>query len=136
MKIISIYKLLINNYENFKQIRNYNINNNIVINDSFDLSTSDYFIKEEHKDDNECFSGKYNKLYSFYSNKLHIKTKEYIDHFITQKFCPKKAVKKCININEKLIAFIFLNDNYIYFIDKDNEKIFKKENNCEYINDI
>ena len=56
------------------------------LDDSFDLSTSDYFIKEENKDDNECFSGKYNKLYSFYSNKLYIKTKEYLDHFITQKF--------------------------------------------------
>ena len=134
--VISIYKLLINNYKYFNNIKNYNIINNIIINDNFDLSTSEYFIKEENKKANECFASKYNKLYCFYNNKLHIKTKEYSNHFITQKYCLKNNVKKCIIMNDKIIAFIFSNDNHIYFLDKDKEVIFKKKYNCKYIYDI
>ena len=120
LRIISIYKLLLNNYINFNSIKNYNITNNIVINDNFDLSTSEFFIKEKDTPVNECFDAKYNKLYSFYTNKQHITTKEYIEHFITKKFCSKKSMKKCIIINEKLISFFFLNDNHIYIIRKND----------------
>ena len=48
LKLIYMYKLLINNYKYFNNIRNYNINNNLIINDKFDFKTSEYFIKEKN----------------------------------------------------------------------------------------
>ena len=44
LKVIHLYMLLIDNYEKIGSIRNYNINNNIVINNDFDLSNSDFFL--------------------------------------------------------------------------------------------
>ena len=108
IKINNLYKLLINNYENFNKIRNYNINKNIIVNSNFDFSTSDYIINEQDNENNECLESKYNKLYSFYCSKLHIKIKEHINHIIIQKYCLKKKVKKCFIINEKLIAFFLI----------------------------
>ena len=136
-KIISFYNLLINNYEYFNNIRSYNIYNNIINNDNFDLSTSDNFIKEKDKEVNECFSSIYNKLYSFYINKLHIRTKEYTNHYITQKFCKKLKVKKITIVNNKLICFIFDNENNLYFLNKDDINYYQKRKlNCKYIKDI
>ena len=135
--IINFYNLLINNYQNYYNIRNYNIVNNIIINDNFDFSVSKSFNYNKNLELNECFTSKYNKLYSFYNNKIHIKSKEDSNYFITKNFCKKNKIKKCIFINEKLISFIFTNDNYIYFFDKDNKnEIIKKKINCKYIKDI
>ena len=137
MKSITFYKLLINNYEHYNNIYNYNIINNIIINSNFDFSVSKFLEDENNSNKNECFISKYNKLYSFYNNKFHFKTKDYSHYFITKHFCKKEKIKKCIFVNEKLIAFIFSNDNYIYFIDKENNnKIIKKEIKCKYIKDI
>ena len=131
-KIISIYKLLINNYKYFNSIRNYNINNNIIINNNFDLTTSEDFIKK--KNANECLNARYNRLYSFYSHKQHITTKEYINHFITKKFCSKNIIKKCVIIHNNLIVFIFSNDNHIYYLC--DKKIIEKHSFSNIIKDI
>ena len=139
LKIICLYNLLINNYEHFNNIRNYNLYNNIAINDNFDFESSEYFVKEKNKKVNECIASKYNKLYSFYKNKSHIRTKAYINHFITKKFCQKSIIKKCIILNENIIGLIFNDNNFIYFLDKENKinyEIIKKKYNCKYIIDI
>lgn len=106
MKIINLYKLLIKNYEEIYNIRNYNINNNIIINDDFDLSNSDEFIIKNKNDSDECFSSRFNKLCNFYANKNHIKTKQYTDYSIIKKFC-NKVVKKAIFIDKKKNYFNF-----------------------------
>ena len=99
---ISIYKLLINNYEQtYNKIRNYNIYYNININDNFNLKESTIY-------SNECLFSDYNRLSTFYMNTNHIKTKEYTDYYITEKCCDKK-IKKCIIINNNIIAYIFEN---------------------------
>ena len=117
MKIISLYKLLIDNYKHINSIRNYNISNNIIINDNFDLNSSDdFYIKNDNLDKNECLSSKYNKLCNFYSNKNHIKTNIYSEYLITKKFCNKKKVKKCIIIDNDKIVFIFEDDNFIHYL--------------------
>jgi len=137
MNAIKFYELLINNYRYFNNIYDYNIINNIIINDNFDFSISKGFSNENNQNKNECFTSKYNKLYSFYKNKFHIKIKEYSNFYFTKNFCNKNNIKKCIFVNEKLISFIFSNDNYIYFIDKENSnKILKKEIECQFIKDI
>ena len=127
MKIIGVYKLLINNYDQINSIRNYNINNNIIINNSFDLSNSDFFISDinNHLD---CISSKYNKLCAFYNKKNHIKTKNYSEYMITKKFCGFSKVKKCIFLDEDKIMFIFENDyNNIFYLlrYKDEGEIYK-----------
>ena len=120
MKIITLYKLLIKNYEQIKNIRNYNINNNIIINNDFDLSNSDDFIIKNNHDTDECFSSKFNKLCNFYANKNHIRTKQYTDYSIIKKFC-NKIVKKAIFVDEKKFIFIFDNDQYVYYLYNNNE---------------
>lgn len=74
--MIKIYKLLINNYEQINKIRNYNLINNIKINNNFDLESS---IKYE----DECINSKYNRLCTFYRNKKHITTTQYVNYFMT-----------------------------------------------------
>jgi len=118
-KIIFLYKLLIDNYNQINSIRNYNINNNLIINDNFDLSNSNDSCINNQFDDNECFSSKYNRLYNFYLNKNHIKTSQYCEYIITKKFCNKKEVKRCIFIGNKNILFLLNNDNNIYYIYND-----------------
>jgi len=108
LSIISIYKLLIDNYEQMNKIRNYNSKNNLYLNNNFDLKSLQIY-------KNECISNTFNKLYAFYNNKNHIRTKEFADHFITEKYCDK-IIKKCIFISPKLIAFMFNNDNRVYYI--------------------
>ena len=116
LKIITIYQLLIDNYYKINSIRNYNINNNIIINANFDLSNSNYFINNKNNP-GECISSKFNKLCAFYMNKNHIKTKNYSEHFITKKFCYKGRVKKCIFVDDNIIFFFENNNqNYIGFM--------------------
>ena len=100
LNAISIYELLIDNYEKTcKAIKNYNIYNNININDNFNLNESKIF-------SNECLLSTYNRLSTFYMNTNHNKTKEYTNYYITEKHCDKK-IKKCIIINNNVIAYIY-----------------------------
>ena len=99
LNAISIYNLLVNNYEQtYNKIRNYNIYNNIYLNDNFNLNRSTIY-------SNECLSSTYNRLSAFYMNTNHIQTKEYTDYFITGKYCDKR-IKKCELINNNIIAYI------------------------------
>ena len=99
LNAISIYNLLLDNYEQtFKQIKNYNIYNNINLNDNFDLNES------INKD--ECLISTYNRLSAFYMNTNHIKTKEYTNYYMTKKYCDN-TIKKCILINNNIIAYIY-----------------------------
>ena len=113
LNLISIYELLIDNYKQINSMRNYNINNNIIINADFDLSNSDSFISNGNNPQ-ECLSSKINKFCAFYMNKNHIKTKNYSEHFITKKFCSKDKIKNCI----------FVDDNIIFFFENNNERLY------------
>jgi len=118
------FKLLIHNYKTIAGIRNYNLENNIIANGNFDLTNSDYFIKEDKNfSSNECFHSKYNKLYSFYMNKSHVKPINYNEHFVTQKFCNKNKIKKAIFIDDQKIIFILDKNQYLYYLyeEKNNE---------------
>ena len=100
LEAISIYRLLIDNFEQLsKKIKNFNIYNNIKINDSFNL-------KEPTLNENECLISHYNKLSAFYMNINHIKTNEYTNYYITEKICNEK-IKKCIIVNNNVIAYIY-----------------------------
>ena len=126
MKVISFYKILIDNYEKINPIRNYNINNNITSNYDLDLSNSDYFISDK-SNFKECISSKFNRLCCFYTNKNHIKTKQYSYYNITKKFCGTDKVKKCIFLDKNKIIFIFNNDDQnIYYLFKDEDSKFNK----------
>ena len=130
LNIISIYKLLIDNYEQIYKIRNYNINNNIKLNNNFDLESSVI-------DNSECLNSKYNRLCAFYMNKNHIKTTEYANFYMTKKYC-EKEFKKCIILNEKVVLFIKDMQKNIFFIyrnKKNNYKIKSIYYGC-FINDI
>ena len=96
-KIISFYKLLIDNFEQIKNINNYNIRNNIFLNNNFDLRSSKltYF-------SNECLISIFNRLSEFYRNTNHIKTQEYIDYYLTPKFCFNEIKKSCF-LNEDIV---------------------------------
>ena len=139
LKLIALYKLIINNYSQINRIRNFNINNNIIINNNFDLSDSDYYIKEKDNKNNECLSSIYNKLFTFYNNKNHIRTKQYVNHLITQKFCNKNIIKKCISMEDGILIFIFSFDKYVYLLYKNNDGEYDIKNafaSKYYINDI
>ena len=99
---ISIYNLLIDNYEQtVNKVKNFNIYNNININDNFNLNESTVYY-------DECLMSTYNRLSAYYTNTNFIKTKEYTNYYITEKYCNKK-IKKCIMINNNIIAYIFEN---------------------------
>ena len=117
LNIIKIYKLLINNYEQVGKLRDYNLINNIKMNDNFDLDCS-------IKYDDECINSKYNRLCGFYRNKNHIRTTQYVNHFMTKKYCDAKF-KKCIILNQKIVAFIYEEEKYIFFIYKNYYDVYK-----------
>ena len=121
LNLISIYELFIDNYKQINSIRNYNLNNNIIINSDFDLSNSDFFISDI---DNpaECLSSKYNKLCAFYMNKNHIKTKNFSEHLITNKFCNMDIVKKCIFVDDNIVCLFENNNNKLYYITQKDSK--------------
>ena len=119
--LISIYEILIDNYKQINSIRNYNINNNIIINADFDLSISDYFISNKNNPA-ECLSSKFNNLCAFYMYKNHIKTKNYSEHYITKKFCSMDKIKKGIFIGDNVI-FLFENNNKkLYYLKHEDSK--------------
>ena len=113
--LISFYNILINNYDQMKNIKNYNIRNNIFLNDNFNFGDSNI-------NNDECLMSKYNRLSDFYMNTRHIKTKEYIDSYISPKFCYDK-IKKCLILNDKIVCFIFDKEieRHICFIYKNNK---------------
>ena len=98
-----------------KSIKNYNIRNNIFLNDNFNFGDSNI-------NNDDCLMSKYNKLSDFYMNTRHIKTKEYIDSYISPKFCYDK-IKKCLILNDKIVCFIFdkEKEKHICFIYKNNK---------------
>ena len=135
------FKILIHNYKKINEIKNYNLENNIIINGNFDLTNSDNFIKENNNFSSyECFHSKYNKLYAFYMNKSHIKALNYFEHFITQKFCHNDKIKIVIFIDDQKVIFIFDKSKYLYYLYKKNKndyEIIKKLNsNDSFAKDI
>ena len=64
----------------------------------------------------------YNRLCQFYRDTNHIKTKEYIDGFITPKFC-RDEIKKCLILNESILFFMFRQgkEYHLCFVYKNNE---------------
>ena len=125
LKAISLYKLLIDNFNKIKSLNNYNLENNIILNDSFDfnLSSSEIFIKLENEDE-VCLSSLYNKLYNFYLNKNYIITKQNPEYVITEKFCHRK-VQKVIFINDENFIFFFEKGNNFYISYKNNQNIYR-----------
>ena len=121
IKIISLYKLLISNYEIINKVGNYNIENNIFINDNFDISNSNFSLKLG-SDNKECISSIYNKLYNFYWNKNHIRTSQFSEHFITNKLCNRK-IKKYILLNNEITIFIFEKENKFLYLNKKESTI-------------
>lgn len=136
LKAISLYKLLMNNYHNTKPIKNYNLENNIILNDNIDLTNSDFSLKLQYEND-ECLSSVYNKLCNFYINKIHITSKQYSEFFITKKFC-NKNIKKCILLDNDIIIFIFEVGINFGCLDKNDKNDFQiKEISCSFaIKDI
>ena len=113
--LISFYKLLIDNYEQIKNLKNYNLRNNIFLNNNFDLRNSVIEV-------DECLISNFSKLSQFYRSTNHIKTQEFIDYYLTPKFCSFK-IKKAIFLNENISCFMFEKDQYLLFAyrNKNNE---------------
>ena len=116
---IAFYKLLIDNYEQLKNIKNYNIRNNIFINSNFDLRNSVTY-------NGECITSDFNRMSEFYRNTNHIKPKEFANYYITPKYCYNK-IKKCLILNEKIIAFNLDKERemYICFAYKNNNNEYR-----------
>ena len=68
--LILIYNLLIDNFEQLKNIKNYNLRNNLILNNNFYLKNSITY-------DDECLISNVNRMCEFYRNTNHIKTKEF-----------------------------------------------------------
>ena len=119
-ELISLYKLLIDNFEQIKNINNYNIRNNILLNNNFN-------VKESQLYSDDCFDCKFNKLSEFYRNTNHIKTQEISNYYTTSKYCDLK-IKKCLLLNEKVILLMFEKKYNILFIYKNKESITRTMN--------
>jgi len=114
MEIISLFNLLIENYEQLRNIRNYNIDNNIIINDNFDLNKCNI-------DEDECFSSKYNRLLLFFSNQNHILPKKYNNYYLSKKI-DGKTIKKCVKLNNRTFIILKYNDKSYYYLYLKNNK--------------
>ena len=111
--LINFYNLLINNYEQLRDVNNYNIRNNVFLNNKFDLRNSIIY-------NGECLVSDYYRLCEFYRNTNHIKTHEFANYCMSPKLC-FATVKKCVFINENVTAFCFKKEQYIYFMYKNNK---------------
>ena len=121
LRSIALYKILISNYEKMKCIKNYNIENNIFINDNFDLSDSKYYLKYYYEDnDNECLSASFNKLYNFYLNKNYVVGNKLYTFFMSKRLCNRK-IKKIIMFNKECFVISFEKGDMLNFLTK-NEK--------------
>ena len=114
MEIISLFNLLIENYEQLRNIRNYNIDNNIIINDNFDLNKCNI-------DEDECFSSKYNRLLLFFSNQNHILPRKYNNYYLSKKI-DGKTIKKCVKLNNRTFIILKYNDKSYYYLYLNNNK--------------
>ena len=124
LKYISLYKLLVSNYDTIKEINNFNIENNILINENFNYETSN--LKKTMKfgrEENECLESIYNKLCNFYLNKNFITPKKYPEFIITKKFC-NKNIKKVLVIDDELIIILLEKENTIYKLIKNSKNEF------------
>ena len=114
MEIISLFNLLIENYEQLRNIRNYNIDNNIIINNNFDLNKCNI-------DEDECFSSKYNRLLLFFSNQNHILPRKYNNYYLSKKI-DGKTIKKCVKLNNRTFIILKYNDKSYYYLYLNNNK--------------
>ena len=105
--LISFYTLIIDNYEQIRNLKNYNLRNNIFINNNFDLRNSLIY-----KD--ECLISNFNRLSEFYRNTNHIKTQEFIDYYITPKYC-NEEIKKAIFLIQIYLS-LCLKELNIFFL--------------------
>ena len=133
LNAISLYELLINNYEqSFNKIRNYNIYNNIDINNNFNLNESKICTTE-------CLISAYNTLSAFYMNTNHIKTETNSNYYISSKKC-NNNIKKCLFISDNIISYIFKerlkNINFVYKLKNNSPYKEKKVFFDDYIIDI
>ena len=69
LELISFYNILIDNYEQMKTIKNYNLRNNIFSNNNFNLNNSITY-------SDDCLSSNYNRLCEFYRQTNHVKPKK------------------------------------------------------------
>ena len=138
LKQISLYKLLINNYEQIKNINNFNVEYNIINNDNFDFNLSNSKCSVEFgSESNECLSSRYNALYNYYLNKNHIITKQQPEYYILKKFC-KQKIKKIIPIGDNWILYFFENGKSFFILlknDENHRQIFELKYNV-FIKDI
>ena len=107
--------MLIDNYEQIKNLKNYNLRNNVFLNNNFDLRNSVIYT-------GECLISDFNRLSEFYRSTNHIKTQEFIDYYITKKYCSEE-VKKGYILNENISFFMFEKAYYLLFTykNKNNE---------------
>ena len=118
--LISLYKLLIDNFEQIKNINNYDIRNNILLNNNFNVNKSPL-------NSDDCFDCKFNKLSEYYRNTNHIKTQEISNCYTTSKYCAQ-TIKKCLLLNEKVVLLMLAKEKNIIFIYKNNDNITKTMN--------
>ena len=120
--LIRFFKLLLNNYDQIKNVNNYNIRNNIFLNNNFDLKNSIIY-------NGECLDSDYNRLSEFYRNTNHIKTQEFSNYYICPKYCVGK-IKKCLFLNDNILAFCFDDNveiqNHIMFIYKNKNNEYRR----------
>ena len=130
--LIKFYKLLLDNFEKIKNIKNYNVRNNIILNNNFNLNNSEIY-------SDECLISKYNRLSEFYRNTNHIKTQESVNYTMTPKYC-YGVIKKCLFLNSNLVAFCFdeVSEKHICFLYKNKNNEFKTTRMYynEFIRDI
>ena len=79
------------------------------------------------------FRFKFYRFCEFYRNTNHIKTQEYINYYITPKYC-NKELKKVNILNENITCLMFEKERYLCFVYKNK----KNENDISriYYNDI
>ena len=128
--LITFYNLLIDNYEEIKNIKNYNIRNNLLLNNNFDLRNSQIY-------EDECLISNYNKLTEFYRSTNHIKNQEFINYYIIPKLCDTE-IKKGFILNENIVCFMLEQEDYLGFIykNKSNENKFIRIYYDDFIKNI
>ena len=128
--LISFYKILIDNYEQLKNIKNYNLRNNILMNNNFDLRNSTIY-------SDECLISNYNRMCEFYRNTNHIKAQEMVNYYITPKYCRSK-IKKFFILNENVSFFSFERAKELCFVYKNinNENRITRMFYDNFINNI
>ena len=104
--MINLYLILYSNYKRINTINNYNLYNNIILNNYFDFTPSSDIIKFHNENLRyECIDSEYNRLYAFYLYKTHINPINFFAHSICPKFCNSANIENCIFLSkDKIIA--------------------------------